>query len=165
MKDTNPPRSGKRYYLLALLTVLLSTAATLIAVELFLRYQDGRIARCEHMQPGLIGFDPQLGWKLTPGWTGRHRHHDFDVSYRIAATGFRHDVRQAQRPGPRVAVLGDSFTFGLGVDDDETFVSLLNAGGTHTGRFINRGVPGYSTDQELIQFRSLGVSLKIVPNR
>lgn len=52
-----------------------------------------------------------------------------------------------------VPVLGDSFAFGLGVQDQESFVSLLNS--TTEFRYINLGVPGSSLPNELdiIEFR------------
>lgn len=45
----------------------------------------------------------------------------------LAADGFRRGARSVDRAValPRVAVFGDSFTFGLGVEDDATFVSVL----------------------------------------
>lgn len=57
----------------------------------------------------------------------------------------------------RIFVLGDSFTFGIGVDDEDTFVWRLNArravdapAGGGRWVYVNAGVPGYSTDQELL---------------
>ena len=108
------------------------------------------------MDPGLIRYHAMLGWSLSPNWAGRHAHHDYDVTYSTDANSFRN---QYQPPlslavnRSTVAVLGDSFTFGLGVNDEETFVSVLNNG---TGpRFINYAIPGKSTDQQLLLLRSL----------
>jgi hypothetical protein len=100
------------------------------------------------MDPGLLRYHPELGWTLTPNWRGRHRHHDFDVGYSINAEGFRGWFPPIDGARRRVAVLGDSFTFGLGVEDGETFVSRLNEIDPGTV-YLNFGVPGYSTDQEL----------------
>lgn len=97
----------------------------------------------------MIQYDARLGWRLTPGWEGEHRHHDFRARYRINGEGFRHDpARPAARRGRVIAVLGDSFTFGLGVNDDETFVSRLNRDGPHT--YLNLALPGSSTDQQAL---------------
>jgi lysophospholipase L1-like esterase len=151
--------SRKKYASLATLTVVLTLAVGLVAVESALRYQDRRIAHSEHMAPGLIRYDPELGWELTPGWSGVHHHYDYDVEYDIDDSGFRVDP-QAGKTGPRVVVLGDSFTFGLGVANDETFVSRLNANGDDRRQYLNLGVPGYSTDQELLLLRKAGNALK-----
>ena len=151
--------SRKKYASFAAITVLLGLAVSLVAVEFVLRYQDRLIARSEHMAPGLIRYNADLGWQLTPGWSGVHHHYDYDVEYDIDDSGFRVDPH-AGMTGPRVAVLGDSFTFGLGVANDETFVSRLNARSDDRRQYLNLGVPGYSTDQELLLFRKTGKALK-----
>ena len=46
-------------------------------------------------------------------------------------------------------MIGDSFTFGFGVDDDETFHAQLSAADTKS-EYINGGTPGYSTDQQYL---------------
>ena len=151
--------SRKKYASFAAITVLLGLAVSLVAVESVLRYQDRLIAHSEHMEPGLIRYNADLGWQLTPGWSGVHHHYDYDVEYDIDASGFRVDPH-AEKTGSRVAVLGDSFTFGLGVANNETFVSRLNAGSDDRRHYLNLGVPGYSTDQELLLFRKIGKTLK-----
>ena len=150
--------SREKYASFALFTLLLSLLVSLGAIEGFLRYQDHQIAQSDQMDPGLILFDPELGWRLTPHWSGSHQHYDFNVDYHIDYTGIRADPQDA-RDRPRVAVMGDSFTFGLGVADTETFVSLLNADEETAGSYVNLGVPGYSTDQEYLLFKEIGKSI------
>ena len=133
-------------------------ASGLLACEQFLRFKQERIRRSDQLDPGLVRHDPLLGWVLTPNWTGRHRHHDFDVHYTINASGFRVDPGVDGQSAPRrapslagsslVAVVGDSFTFGLGVNDGGTFVAQLNRSGTNG--FVNCAMPGFSTDQEVL---------------
>jgi hypothetical protein len=100
----------------------------------------------------MIGYDATLGWSLNPGWRGRHRHHDFDVSYSIDQYGMRRDTPGigAADPRPVTFVVGDSFTFGLGVNDADTFVHRLAAGQAGGPRFVNASIPGYSTDQQVL---------------
>lgn len=143
--------SRRKVLTFGLFFMVISTVIALVAAEYVLRILDERISHSESMQPGLIRYDATLGWALSPGWSGRHHHHDFDVGYAIDRRGFRADPAM-QGDRPQVAVLGDSFTFGLGVEDAETFVSRLNAG-SQRGAFLNMGVPGYSTDQELLLLR------------
>lgn len=128
------------------------TLSLLGIVEVALRRQERSIRQSDQLQAGLVQHDPLLGWTLTPGASGEHRHHDYQTQYRINEAGFRFDpaVQAIGGTVPREAIVGDSFTFGLGVQDNETFVSLLNTQrGTNT-LFINCGVPGYSTDQEIL---------------
>ena len=49
--------------------------------------------------------------------------------------------------------MGDSFTFGLGVNDEETFVQLLNSRAGAGDFYLNFAVPGFSTDQEYLLIR------------
>lgn len=123
----------------------------LLLAETGLRQWRRYLANSDQLEPGFIRPDPKRGWKLSSGWTGRHQHHDFDVRYTIGPDGYRVDPHLDTTAGaaaPLIAVVGDSYTFGFGVDDEETFTSLLNRGGSN--RFLNFGVPGYSTDQELL---------------
>ena len=151
--------SRRRYACFAAITILLGLAVSLGVVELVLRYQDRLIAQSEHMQPGLIGYNSDLGWQLMPGWSGTHHHYDYEVVYDIDASGLRL-APQAQMTGSRVAVLGDSFTFGLGVANDETFVARLNAMSDGRLHYLNLGVPGYSTDQEWLLLQKTGKAIK-----
>ena len=151
--------SRQKYASFAVVTILLGLAVSLVAVELLLRYQHRQIAHSEHMEPGLIGYNAELGWQLTPGWSGTHHHYDYDVVYDIDASGLRLDP-QAQKTGSRVAALGDSFTFGLGVANDETFVARLNTMSDGRLHYLNLGVPGYSTDQEWLLLKKTGKAIK-----
>jgi hypothetical protein len=76
--------------------------------------------------------------------------------------GFRDRERIFQRTGhgPRVVVLGDSFTYGAGVGYDETFVTLLEralqASFPHV-EMINLGVPGWDPPQEFYLLKEDGI--------
>lgn len=119
--------------------------------ELVVRWQQSRIRNSDRLDPGIAHYDPELGWKLTPNWTGSHRTFDFTVRYTINEAGLRADSPLPfDRRGKLVAVVGDSFAFGLGVNDDQTFVHLLNQSARDQATFVNFSVPGYSTDQEAL---------------
>ncbi|MBP9864913.1 MAG: hypothetical protein KBC91_00775, partial [Candidatus Omnitrophica bacterium] len=55
----------------------------------------------------------------------------------------------------RILALGDSFTFGFGVADDETFSRRLEETQPSV-EVLNTGVPGYGIDQVLMLYRTLG---------
>src|SRR5262249_22979533 len=71
--------------------------------------------------------DPVLGWTPRPGFSG------VDPAGHVRLTfdgrGLRvHHAMSAHRPGPRpILVLGDSYTMGDEVGDDETFPAHLEA--------------------------------------
>lgn len=99
--------------------------------------------------------DPELGWSLAPGSSGRFTSPEFEHDVSINSMGFRDREREAARPASiraRIAVLGDSFTWGHGVGDAEIFTVLLEA--LLPGVEVwNLGVSAYSTDQELLLLR------------
>lgn len=63
-----------------------------------------------------------------------------------------------------VVALGDSFTFGMGVADDETWPARLqrhlNFGGPGSYRVVNMGTISYGVQQELDLFLERGVGLR-----
>lgn len=138
--------SRTRKLVFVLVTVGLATGISLVLAELFLRWQRGRIETSEVMDPGLLEYDRTLGWRLVPGWRGRHRHHDFDVAYAVGPHGFRGPA-PSREGRTRVALVGDSFTFAIGVGEADTFAARL---ATDAREVLNFGVPGYSTDQEVL---------------
>jgi hypothetical protein len=59
----------------------------------------------------------------------------------------------------RILILGDSFTFGDEVSDDETYAYYLQEMLPHT-EVINMGVHGYGHDQMLILFKEEGIKYR-----
>ena len=90
------------------------------------------------------------GWQVAPG-------REFAVRTVIDSRGLR-DHRHTAPPRPLVLALGDSMTFGEGVQVEQTFSALLEA---RTGiQVVNAGVPGYGSPQMLARFRGLSRSLR-----
>jgi len=97
-------------------------------------------------------YDPEIRYIPLPnqhGWID-------DGLATTNALGFRGPNPAAPKPHDlvRVVAVGDSVTFGFGVNDDDTFCvqaeRLLRA--RHTGahvEFVNLAVPGYDTRQEV----------------
>ena len=108
-------------------------------------------------------YDARLGWRNRPHFVGV----DFiagpdRAAVRINSLGLRGDEIRA-KAGPRVAVFGDSFVFGSGVDEEHTFVAHLERRLRRTGEdydAINLGVNGFSTDQELLLFQEMADRLR-----
>lgn len=101
-------------------------------------------------------FDPSKGWISQPGLRAQPAFAGKTLS--TNSLGLR-GAREIGDPGdgesPRIVVLGDSFTFGDEVGDDETYVHLLEQG-LPGSRVSNFGVHGYGHDQMLILLREHG---------
>jgi hypothetical protein len=103
-------------------------------------------------------FDPTKGWALRPGLRGARQPPFAPVSSN--SRGVRGTAEHPPGRVPdrwRVVVLGDSFTFGEGVGDDETYPSRLQALLGSDAEVINLGVHGYGHDQMLIRLREEGL--------
>jgi len=142
--------SGRKKIVFALILICCSILASLIFCEFVLRYKKQSKQEPDLLDPGLMAYDSKLGWKLVPRWKGSHQHNDFKVKYSTNKYGFRGESANPGKPnGRRIAFLGDSFTFGFGVNDHETFVHRLNTK-ENGDLFLNFAVPGFSTDQQYI---------------
>ena len=91
MPTTPVNLSIRKRILFAIVSLILSCALSLAIAETILRLRRSHIRQSDRMDPGMIVYDPILGWKMVPGWSGRHRHHDFDATYTINRYGFRGD--------------------------------------------------------------------------
>jgi hypothetical protein len=123
--------------------ILTSIFITLAFVEIALRIWNPPIARPEMGQ--IHRATPVFGWELIPGSFGIGR---FGESYEINPAGFRDVEYPMQKPQGirRIMVIGDSFTFGMGVNLKDTYPKkledLLNGSGI-AAQVINCGVIGY----------------------
>ncbi len=96
----------------------------------------------EEREGKFLRFEPHTTFSL--------EHQEYNIASTIDAYGGR-DVpaRRDLPPGDRqlLPVLGDSFTFGVGVDDAETYVNIL---ARNLGlRLVNLGVPGSDLHKQL----------------
>ena len=138
----------------------LGTASLLLGAVLFaLAIGEGAVRL---LKPGLVQgpdpirnpfwrYDPDIGWSHMPGSEGTFSRKEFRHRVRINSAGWRDRERVLPKPAGvfRVAVLGDSFTWGHGVDDDKVYTRVLEriVGGVEV---LNFGLSGSSTDQQLL---------------
>jgi len=126
------------------LGLLLEGAATLWLGPSFVR---GRYLGNNWKAVGRL--DRALGWANRPGATGHIHDGNIDYRVRINREGFRDPERSLVKPAgsKRIVVLGDSVTWGWGVDNGERYTDLLEARLGPGVEVINLAVPGYGTDQ------------------
>jgi len=93
--------------------------------------------------------DPELGWRMRSGANFVWRTEGREFPFRADARGFRIDERPdapvAPASAPRIALVGDSFTFGTGVTFADTFGAKLAAALGAVAE--NRAQPGFGVDQ------------------
>ncbi len=159
------PRIARRPGLgLKLLTVGLSVLASLGALELGVRWWRYRTL-WGIPQPG--GYPDDITYRH-PRYHHRYRPHaqttegrvDFHATYTTNALGLRGSREYGPKPAGvrRLLMLGDSFTFGIGVNDGQTFSALLQEAMDVRGapiEIINAGVGSYSPILHYLTLRDL----------
>ena len=159
--------------------IILAVSSTLISVILcaggyeayqHIQYSRWRTNYAKRIEtPGTItrpSDNPILLWEYRPNHKSRQGHSRYEV--RTNQFGFRDkDYQTTDKPKGeyRVAFVGDSVTFGRGVDQDDTFVNqlaLMLANGSPNPSInpMNFGIGGYNTIQihELIKSKVLHVN-------
>ncbi len=156
---------------LVVLTGVVLGCLIVFVVEVACRRYMDRIDPAPTFYHGLMTFEqPPLDWALRARTVTEEKAYMREVVMTTDTYGFRYpqDPVIPKPPGTvRIFVLGASAGFGLYVQDDETFSSLLEKYLTETvGRVevINACVPGYSAVQELqmLVFRVLPFDPDIV---
>jgi hypothetical protein len=148
------PRSIRRAAVILL--PILSLSLTALLGEGVLRLLGyGNAIRFEYVS--------QLGWVHEPN---RHAS-TLGRPVRINEHGLRGGPLAPRKPrnGYRLMVIGDSFTFGYGVDEDSTYGAALERAVARqlpcrSVELINGGVNGYNTRQEADLLRLIGVPLQ-----
>jgi len=103
--------------------------------------------------------DPWIGWKLSPRAAIREANGEYQVTYHSNRQGFR--SKRDFVPGVShkvIAFLGDSYTFGSGVEDDQTFADLVERQLDDTWSY-NFGIGGFGVDQMWMTLRHYALPL------
>jgi hypothetical protein len=131
------------------LLVFVSTVMSLLFCEFLIRIWDPPMAQTSLEQ--IHHISDIYDWELLPGAKGVGLQGEI---IQINAMGFRDSEWQTVKPpdGQRIAVLGDSFTFGMAVNLDDTYVKqaehILKAWHPRV-ETLNFGVIGYGMWQYL----------------
>lgn len=140
-----------------LLLLVVSTIVCLMLVELGLRIFFPQTEPIVWLKN-----DPELGKVPVKNYEGKHRFvmgHD-EISFRINSLGLRgREYDLSDTTDIRILTLGDSYTFGWGVADTETFSCLLerrlNQDVENRYMVFNAGVLGWCTVQEYLYLKRL----------
>ncbi len=131
------------------ITVLaLSSGLALIAVELLLRWLKPEVSYAYVPQAIYIShFRPSqvLPFELKPNIRSRFSMLEFDTTVVTNSLGLRSP--ELDKSKPRLLVMGDSFTFGFGVENNETFCALTEKNLAGKLGVVNAGfADGFSPD-------------------
>jgi hypothetical protein len=157
-----------------LLLLVASTLATVLALEVAIRaglvplpkyvlsdgwqrerWLRGRAEDRRVTKHRIDAFDPELGWTLVPGLGGVPLNGK-PVHSNGAGMRGRREYALERGAARRVVALGDSFTFGQCVADEETFPAQLEQR-IAPGEVLNLAVHGYGHDQMLLRLRRDGL--------
>ena len=111
---------------------------------------------------GMWELSPTRGCRLTPAFDGYHWYGEFNVRITISEQGLRDRTFGPKEANiGRILALGDSFTFGFGVEGYESYPKRLEALLNEKRKgydVINAGFPGYGTLQELRYLEEEGLA-------
>ena len=145
------------------LLVLASIFLTLLVAEALLRVVPLGFSTSAGGDRGYFSqFDPELGWAPVPSTTQYHTVDGFSVRVHQNSLGLRSSTETALKNDGtrhRVIVLGDSYVWGFGAEQEDIFTEPSTHGRDDL-ELINLGVSGYGTDQELLLYRRLGKKIE-----
>ena len=114
------------------------------------QYEDKKVPWMKH--------DPDFGWVLdraTNLLESKHRFHKF--KYSVNSEGFRNAADFAllspHTTKTRIMLLGDSFVFGLYVEEEDTLSSILESKLGEDCDVFNLGISGWGIDQMLLAYQ------------
>jgi len=117
------------------------------------------------LRSNLAIFEPSdfLPYRLRPASSGALVQEEFETTVHINSHGYRGPEFQTPKPAGtrRVLAIGDSFTFGWGVEDDETYPARLDEALGEDVEVINAGfAAGYYPDTYYVYLREYGLALE-----
>lgn len=143
-----------------LLLIIGSVVFSLAMIEITLRIWDAPITQGRFLQ--IHRASPVFAWDLEPGSAGYGALGEY---YEINSAGFRdsRDLPAKDDDGYRIVAIGDSFTFGMGVDLEDSYPKQLEtilASENIPAEVINAGIIGHNMWQHIEVLKN-----KVLPYR
>jgi lysophospholipase L1-like esterase len=109
---------------------------------------------------GLYQPDAPRRYRIAPGFRGRITNQaEFDTEVATNQAGLRGAELGPKPPGGlRILAIGDSFTFGVGARQEETWPVRLERR-MPNAQVLNAGAPGFGVPDEVAWFETYGVAL------
>lgn len=134
-----------KFHIFAIISILFSVVFFLAVLEIYLR-----IFTLPMVTPGYLMTHPTRRYELKPNFIGK----TYSADVKINSMGLRDYERLVDVNAYRIAIFGDSITFGVGVNADKTFVKVLEAklnqcfGRKKSLQVFNCGILSYNTITE-----------------
>lgn len=134
------------------MTLLLCTLVAEVGVRLFLPQSDLR------QRDLFFQYEPFIGWEGIPNKKGVFANPSFKTTISHNSQGFRDREHTFENTTGkfRILAMGDSFTWGHGVDDDEIYMKVLE-GLDDRIETVNLGGPGSDPARELKVYTARGI--------
>ena len=152
-----------------LVLALVTTTVCIAASEVLLRFfvPQNTFSRMLENTPAMFRKSDLLAYELVPLSKGKLVREEFDTTITINSEGYRGRRFNADKQGRfRILAIGDSFTFGYGVEDGESYPSRLeqilgNDYHMENIEIINAGfAAGYSPDTYYLFLKERGLTLQ-----
>ena len=105
------------------------------------------------LAPTLYRFHPVYSFFLEPSKKSTVENFDYKISINVNSLGFRGKEFNLGNNNNNILVIGDSYAFGAGVENNETFPALLEQYLSKTGNpinIMNTSVPAWGSTQKLL---------------
>jgi hypothetical protein len=137
---------------LTIFVIFISLVVSLVICEFFIRIFIPQTT----YSGGLDFFDTEI-FDLKPNYQGTFSHPDYKYSFKTNNDRLRFTKNFDSDSGNlfSVLILGDSFAFGMGVNDSETLASVIsiNLHSQHIPAYIyNASVPAYTAAEEVCKY-------------
>ena len=153
------------------LLAICSTALALFGSELILAHWFPQLTVQQILKdrPAMYRPSEQLFMELIPHFQGTLRESEFETSIHINSSGYRQAEFEPHKDAQqRILVVGDSFTFGYGVGEEESYPRVLERelAQVRTGsrrspiEVINAGVPAWWLDAYYLYLKEYGLKLQ-----
>jgi len=152
-------------FMVVLLTISVCVAGSELLIRLFLP-QD-TFGRLLMNRPAMFRESDVLEFELLPGYKGKYVKEEFDTTITINSKGYRGREFDLSKNGRfRILTIGDSFTLGIGVEDNESYPArmekiLTNDYHLKDIEIVNAGfAAGFSPDTYYLYLKERGLKLQ-----
>ena len=164
----NPPKFSRRKTLLFYgIMALVGFMFMEISLQLFYFISAKGSFLWERSTRNFYELDPIRGFRIKPNLSYRFNTNEFQTMVYTDSQGFRSSKNNVMVPikkpkhRKRLLHLGNSFTFGWGLNYQETYPALLNESLNRDGHdvdFLNAGIPGQSPSNQFCWLKKVGHS-------